>query len=73
MHHEKLFTRKTLAETLGVTPAEVDRLRRLSEMPQPFFIGRLPRWRPETINEWLAEKEKERIDEDSERTSVAEK
>ena len=48
---DPLLTREQLAEYLQVSPRQVDDLR--SRLPQPLYVGRLPRWRSSDIAEWV--------------------
>jgi predicted lipoprotein len=43
----KLWSRKQVADYLGVTLAYVDMIRH--KLPEPVYIGRLPRWVPEEV------------------------
>ncbi len=49
-----LWTREDVAEYLQVTPKYVDMIRH--KLPEPIYVGRLPRWNAgqvmEAIKEW---------------------
>ena len=51
---ERLLAVSDLAGLLGVCKRQVRRLRLDALIPEPMYIGRLPRWRESTINAWLA-------------------
>ena len=51
-----LLTREDLAGYLKVSPRQVDAMH--SKLPQPIYVGRLPRWRASDIAEWV-EKQRE--------------
>jgi excisionase family DNA binding protein len=51
---ESLWTPKDVASYLRVSVRKVERMRSAGAMPSPdFFLGRLPRYRPDSIREWL--------------------
>lgn len=58
----KLFTPGTLADFLGISKPQLAKLRKLSRIPEPLYVGeRQPRWRPEQIDEWLKDQDREPI------------
>ena len=46
---EKLWGRKDIADFFGITLAYVDMIRH--KLPEPIYVGRLPRWVPEEVLE----------------------
>lgn len=56
-HHtpvEPLVSIEGFALTLGVSRRVVERLRAEGSIPPAdLYIGRLPRWRPETVRQWI--------------------
>ncbi len=54
---QRLLARRDLAEILRASTTVVDRERAAGRLPRPDLLiaGRSPRWRPETIRDWLAE------------------
>jgi predicted DNA-binding transcriptional regulator AlpA len=54
---QQLFTPQTLADYLGLSVQTVyNRLSRSDDLPLAISIGRLPRWRPQDVEAWLAKK-----------------
>ena len=52
---ESLWTPKDVASYLRVSVRMLERMRSTGAMPPPdVFLGRLPRYRPNTIRAWLA-------------------
>jgi len=48
------FTKRTLAQYLGLSVRSLDRAAALGLLPCPdLVVGRSPRWSPETIERWL--------------------
>lgn len=47
-----VYSRTTLANCLGVTTRQ---LSNIDGLPEPFYFGKLPRWRVDRIREWLME------------------
>ena len=52
-----LYTFVTLAALLDVTPGTVRQMRHAGQLPPAVKVGSRVRWRPETIDRWLAEQE----------------
>jgi predicted DNA-binding transcriptional regulator AlpA len=51
---EPLLTPADLARILGVSKRMIERMRSASRFPAPIYIGRLPRWEPSVIREFVA-------------------
>jgi hypothetical protein len=50
----RCYTKKTLAEYLGLSVRSWDRAAALGLTPAPdLVVGRSPRWSPQTIEKWL--------------------
>lgn len=53
---EKLLSRQDVADALGITTRYLDKMSGSGDLPRPdLFLGNRPRWRPVTINRWIAE------------------
>jgi len=51
---ESLITVDDLAMVLVTTRRTVDRMRSAGKIPKPdLHVGKMPRWRPETIRRWI--------------------
>jgi hypothetical protein len=51
---ETLLSQNDLARVLNAGRRTVERLRAAGKMPRPdLFVGKMPRWRPETIRAWI--------------------
>jgi hypothetical protein len=51
---EPLLTQGDLARLLNASRRTVERLRASGKLPRPdLHIGKMPRWRPRTIREWI--------------------
>jgi hypothetical protein len=52
---EPLLSPSDIARTLRCTRRCLEQLRAAGRFPSPDVkVGRLPRWRPETVREWIA-------------------
>ena len=52
---ELLWTIDDVAEATRFSDRTIRRLRAANKLPQADFVyGRCPRWRPESINRWIA-------------------
>lgn len=52
---EPLIGVKEIAARLGVSPKTVRRMRERGELPPAFDLGAVLRWRPEDVDQWLAD------------------
>jgi predicted DNA-binding transcriptional regulator AlpA len=53
---EPLLSLDDLTVILNVSRRAVERLKSAGKLPRPdLTIGRMPRWRPESIRRWIAE------------------
>ncbi len=50
---ERLLGIADIADLLGVCNRQVRRLRLDELIPEPMYIGRLPRWKSSTIEAWI--------------------
>lgn len=51
---ERLYSTDDLADVLNVGRRTVERLRSAGKLPKPdLHVGKMPRWRPETVRAWL--------------------
>ncbi len=50
---------KEIAERVGVSEKTVRRMRERGDLPPAIDLGSVIRWRPEVIEQWLAEREEE--------------
>jgi excisionase family DNA binding protein len=51
---DRLWSIDDVAKYLNVSRRGVERLKSSGKLPRPALtIGRLPRWRPEVIREWI--------------------
>lgn len=51
---EPLLSVRDVAAVLGCARRTVERLRSAGKFPGPDVrVGKLPRWRPETLNRWI--------------------
>lgn len=53
----ELWTARDVAAALKIGERTVWRMVSTSEFPQPIKIGRLSRWRPSTIQDWIGDRE----------------
>src|SRR5262249_20344039 len=50
----RCFTKRTLADYLGLSVRSLDRANAVGLLPCPdLVVGRSPRWSPETVHKWL--------------------
>jgi predicted DNA-binding transcriptional regulator AlpA len=57
---EAALTLDDLACLLAASRRTVERMRAAGKLPRPDFrVGRMPRWRPETIRAWLESQQAE--------------
>jgi hypothetical protein len=53
---EPMLSIDDLAAILSCSRRLIERMRTAGRVPQPdLHVGRMPRWRPETIRRWIAE------------------
>lgn len=52
---QKLMTVQQVAECLECSPRHVTRMVSNKQFPAPIKIGRLSRWKPQVIENWLLE------------------
>ncbi len=51
---EPLLSQTDICRILACSQRSLDRLRSAGRLPRPdMFIGRSPRWRPDTIRQWI--------------------
>ena len=51
---EPLATLDDLAASLSVSRSSIERMKSAGKLPRPdLHIGRMPRWRPETVRRWI--------------------
>lgn len=51
---EPLLTLDGVARILSVSRSSIERMKSAGNLPRPDLrIGRMPRWRPATINRWI--------------------
>ncbi len=55
--NDKLLSVKDVALRLGVRPAKVYQMAQLGEGPPSIRLGKLIKYRPEALEEWLKEQE----------------
>ena len=60
-----------VARHLQISPRSVWTRASKGELPAPIRIGKLARWRPETINGWLETKEAEALKEQERLAKIA--
>jgi len=68
---DRLLNVNEVAKRLQISPRSVWTLAAKGELPAPISIGRLKRWRPETINKWLETKEIEALKEQERLAKIA--
>ena len=66
-----LLTVKEVAKRLNVSPRSIWTRIAKGELPAPIRIGRLSRWRWETILKWIEEKEAEAAREQERITTIS--
>jgi len=54
-----LLTLRQVAQLLQITPRGVRDLVARSKLPRPMKVGRLLRWSPATIDQWIGQQEKQ--------------
>lgn len=50
---DRLLSAKELAQKLGISRRQIDRLRNTQQLPKPLEIGSLLRWDPHVITRWI--------------------
>jgi hypothetical protein len=51
---EPLMSQDDIARVLNAGLRTVERMRASGKLPKPdLFVGKMPRWRPETIRAWI--------------------
>lgn len=56
-HRAQLLTLRQVAQLLQITPRGVRDLVAREKLPRPVKVGRLLRWSPATIDQWLGQQE----------------
>jgi predicted DNA-binding transcriptional regulator AlpA len=56
---ERPWGKATLAAYLGVTESGLDKLIAIGRVPPGFRAGRLWRWRPDVVRDWVTAREEE--------------
>ena len=60
-----------VASCLNVSPRTVWSMTAAGKFPAAIRIGRLARWRRETVDDWIAEKEREAFEEQKRLTKIS--
>jgi excisionase family DNA binding protein len=48
-----MLDRRAVAQLLHCSTRHIDRLTKAGELPQPVYVGRLPRWSRRAIMDWI--------------------
>lgn len=55
LNPDALLTTETVAELIGYKPDTLRKLVTAGRFPKPQHLGRLVRWRAQTVNDWMRE------------------